>query len=176
MYDMSNMKKLKKYAELAPVAWQGFLAFDKAAVADGAIPAKTKELIALAVAMTTQCPYCIEIHTKTRRKGAGRKPRSRRRSWSRPRCARAARSRTGRIVWNNPNGAILLSFPVHKSLGVGPLPSPLALRGRGVGVGLLKDIGETAISTQPSFSEFVAPVPSPLYSGERGATTATKMG
>ena len=64
MYDMSNMKKLKKYGELTPAAWQGFVAFDKAALADGAIPAKTKELMALAVALTTQCPYCIEIHTK----------------------------------------------------------------------------------------------------------------
>jgi len=70
MYDMSNMKKLKKYGELAPAAWQGFLAFDKAALADGAIPARTKELMALAVAMTTQCPYCIEIHGK-RAKDAG---------------------------------------------------------------------------------------------------------
>src|SRR5437588_1852185 len=68
MYDMSNMKKLKKYGELAPAAWQGFLAFDKAAMADGAIPAKTKELIAVAVAMTTQCPYCIEIHGKRAKK------------------------------------------------------------------------------------------------------------
>ena len=39
----------------------------KAAMADGAIPAKTKELIALGVAMTTQCPYCIEIHNKRAR-------------------------------------------------------------------------------------------------------------
>jgi AhpD family alkylhydroperoxidase len=68
MYDMNNIKKLKKFAELAPAAWQGFLAFDKAALADGVIPAKTKELIALAVAMTTQCPYCIEIHTKNAKK------------------------------------------------------------------------------------------------------------
>ena len=68
MYDMNNIKKLKKFAELAPAAWQGFVAFDKAAMADGAIPAKTKELIALAVAMTTQCPYCIEIHAKAAKK------------------------------------------------------------------------------------------------------------
>src|ERR1700730_18850942 len=68
MYDMANIKKLKKFGELAPAAWQGFVAFDKAALADGAIPAKTKELIALAVAMTTQCPYCIEIHTKNAKK------------------------------------------------------------------------------------------------------------
>lgn len=64
MYDMAHLSKLKKYGELAPEAWKAFAAFDKAALADGAIPAKTKELIAIAVAMTTQCPYCIEIHTK----------------------------------------------------------------------------------------------------------------
>ena len=70
MYDMNNMKKLKRLGELAPAAWKGFQAFDQAAMADGAVPAKTKELIAIAVAMTTQCPYCIEIHTK-RAKTAG---------------------------------------------------------------------------------------------------------
>jgi AhpD family alkylhydroperoxidase len=70
MYDSNNLKKLKRYAELAPAAWQGFLAFDQAAMADGAISAKNKELIAVAVAMTTQCPYCIEIHGK-RAKTAG---------------------------------------------------------------------------------------------------------
>src|SRR5262245_43097815 len=70
MYDMEKIKKLGKYGQLAPAAWQGFLAFDKGAMADGAIPAKTKELIAVAVAVTTQCPYCIEIHTK-KAKAAG---------------------------------------------------------------------------------------------------------
>ena len=70
MYDMAHISKLKKYGELAPEAWKAFAAFDKAALADGAIPAKTKELIAIAVAMTTQCPYCIEIHqTKARQLG-----------------------------------------------------------------------------------------------------------
>ncbi len=70
MYDSANIKKLKRLGELAPTAWEGFLAFDKAAMADGVIPAKTKELIAIAVALTTQCPYCIEIHTK-KAKAAG---------------------------------------------------------------------------------------------------------
>ena len=62
MYDKSNLKKLKKMSQLAPEAWKGFLAFDEAAFKDGAIPLKYKELIAVAVAVTTQCPYCIEIH------------------------------------------------------------------------------------------------------------------
>jgi AhpD family alkylhydroperoxidase len=39
-----------------------FVAFDQAALADGVIPKKYKELIALGVALTTQCPYCLEIH------------------------------------------------------------------------------------------------------------------
>lgn len=64
MYDMQNIKKLTKLAEAAPAAMAAFQKFDAAALADGAIPKKYKELIAVAVAMTTQCPYCIEIHRK----------------------------------------------------------------------------------------------------------------
>lgn len=70
MYDMKNMAKLKKFGQLAPAAFKGFVAFDEAAFAEGAIPVKYKELMAVAVALTTQCPYCIEIHGK-RAKQAG---------------------------------------------------------------------------------------------------------
>jgi AhpD family alkylhydroperoxidase len=70
MYSMDHLKKLKRYGELAPAAWEGFKAFDAAALADGAIPAKYKELMAMAVAVTTQCPYCIDIHAK-KAKAAG---------------------------------------------------------------------------------------------------------
>ena len=62
MYDKANLKKLKKLGEGAPKAMEAFWAFDKAALADGVVPKKYKELIALAVALTTQCPYCLEIH------------------------------------------------------------------------------------------------------------------
>jgi AhpD family alkylhydroperoxidase len=62
MYDMENIKKLKTLGAKAPDAWQAFVAFDQAALADGVVPKKYKELIALAVALTTQCPYCLEIH------------------------------------------------------------------------------------------------------------------
>ncbi len=62
MFDMANMKKLKSLGAKAPDTWKGFQAFDQAALADGAIPKKYKELMAVAVALTTQCPYCIEIH------------------------------------------------------------------------------------------------------------------
>jgi AhpD family alkylhydroperoxidase len=70
MYDMASVKKIKSMKEAAPDVMAAFTAFDAAAFADGAIPSKTKELIAIAVAVTTQCPYCIEIHAK-RAKAAG---------------------------------------------------------------------------------------------------------
>ena len=62
MYDMANMKKMKALGKGAPQAMDAFFAFDKAAMADGVVPKKYKELIALAVALTTQCAYCLEIH------------------------------------------------------------------------------------------------------------------
>lgn len=68
MYDKKNLAKLKEMDRLAPEAMQAFWAFDKAAVAEGAIPVKYKELIAVAVALTTQCPYCIDIHGSNARK------------------------------------------------------------------------------------------------------------
>ena len=71
MYNMNNLAKLKTLDNSAPAAMQAFWAFDKAAMADGAIPIKYKELMALAVAFTTQCPYCIEVHAgKARQAGA----------------------------------------------------------------------------------------------------------
>jgi AhpD family alkylhydroperoxidase len=71
MYSQENLARLKKMAELAPELMKTFWAFDKAAVAAGAIPVKFKELIAVAVALTTQCPYCIEVHSgNARRAGA----------------------------------------------------------------------------------------------------------
>lgn len=57
--------------QLAPEALEAFQAFGKAVFADGALPEVTKQLIAVAVAHTTQCPYCIKGHTKAaKRKGA----------------------------------------------------------------------------------------------------------
>lgn len=67
MYDVKNLSKMKNIEVHAPEAMSAFAAFDKAALAEGAIPRKYKELIALGVAFTTQCPYCIEIHTNNAR-------------------------------------------------------------------------------------------------------------
>jgi AhpD family alkylhydroperoxidase len=70
MYDRKNLAKFRRFGELAPAAFQGFVAFDEAAFREGVIPLKYKELMAIAVALTTQCPYCIEIHAQ-RAKSAG---------------------------------------------------------------------------------------------------------
>jgi AhpD family alkylhydroperoxidase len=67
LYDMKNLRKLKIIDSNAPDAMKAFWAFDKAAMADGAIPVKYKELMAVAVALTTQCPYCIDIHSNRAR-------------------------------------------------------------------------------------------------------------
>lgn len=64
MFDFANLKKMPRLAESAPAAMESFKAFDKAALADGAISKKHKELIAVAVALTTQCGYCLEVHGK----------------------------------------------------------------------------------------------------------------
>jgi len=64
VYDMKNLGKFGRFGELAPEAFKAFQAFDQAAYKAGAIPHKYKELMAVAVALTTQCPYCIEIHRK----------------------------------------------------------------------------------------------------------------
>ena len=68
MYDMKNLTKMKRLGELAPDAFKAFVAFDEAAFAGGVVPLKYKELIAVAVALTTQCPYCIDIHSKKAKK------------------------------------------------------------------------------------------------------------
>ena len=71
MYDLKNLSKMKNLEVHAPEAMKAFVAFDKAALAEGAIPRKYKELMALAVTFTTQCPYCIELHSnKAREMGA----------------------------------------------------------------------------------------------------------
>jgi AhpD family alkylhydroperoxidase len=68
MYDLKNLSKFGRIGELAPEPFKAFVAFDNAVVAGGVIPLKYKELMAIAVALTTQCPYCIDIHSKKARK------------------------------------------------------------------------------------------------------------
>jgi AhpD family alkylhydroperoxidase len=69
--DLSNLGELRK---LDPAGFDGFVALDKTVGrTDGAIPQKYRELIALGVALTTQCPYCLDVHTAAAKKaGASR--------------------------------------------------------------------------------------------------------
>lgn len=67
MYDMKNLGKLKKLDENAPEPMKAFWAFNKEAFKAGTIDVLHKQLMALAVALTTQCPYCIELHLKEAR-------------------------------------------------------------------------------------------------------------
>lgn len=72
MYDMKNMTKLGQLGKNAGGdIWKQFGALNEAVMADDVIPVKYKELIAVAVALTTQCSYCLEIHKgKAREAGA----------------------------------------------------------------------------------------------------------
>lgn len=63
MYPASSAAIARKRKELAPGPLAAFKAFSASVFADGALPAKTKQLIAVAVAHVTQCPYCIRGHT-----------------------------------------------------------------------------------------------------------------
>ncbi len=64
MYPLPSKEFAQRRSELTPEVNKAFQDFSKAAFADGALPRKLKELIAVAVAHTTQCPYCIRSHTQ----------------------------------------------------------------------------------------------------------------
>lgn len=64
MYPNPTPEIARRRAELAPEPLAAFKAFSKAVFAAGALDAQTKQLIAVAVAHVTQCPYCIKGHTE----------------------------------------------------------------------------------------------------------------
>lgn len=71
MYPDPSSELRRQRAELAPDTAAAFKAFSDSVFADGALSGKTKDLIAVAVAHVTQCPYCIRGHTASAlRKGA----------------------------------------------------------------------------------------------------------
>lgn len=70
MHPPSSQGLARKRRELAPDIQTAFHAFSQLVFADGALPAKTKQLIAVAAAHITQCPYCIKGHTKAALKHA----------------------------------------------------------------------------------------------------------
>src|SRR4051812_321802 len=68
-HDPSDLKLLRELRTLAPDEFKGFVALDSIVGKDGgAIPHKYRELMAIAIACTTQCPYCLDVHTKNAKK------------------------------------------------------------------------------------------------------------
>ena len=63
VYPDASKELARKRRELAPEIYGAFRTFGQRVFADGALPSKTKQLIAVAVAHVTQCPYCIRGHT-----------------------------------------------------------------------------------------------------------------
>ena len=73
LYPSSTGALSEAHKRLAPEPHDAFQAFSRKVFADGALATKTKQLIAVAVAHVTQCPYCIRGHTKAAmREGATR--------------------------------------------------------------------------------------------------------
>lgn len=71
MYPERSADLMRQRRELVPDTSAAFEEFSRQVFSEGALPEKTKQLIAVAVAHVTQCPYCIEGHTKlAERKGA----------------------------------------------------------------------------------------------------------
>lgn len=63
-YSADGIKSLRKLRDLRPNLFKAFMKFDSKVFEEGALNVKTKELIAVAAGHITQCPYCIDAHTK----------------------------------------------------------------------------------------------------------------
>jgi AhpD family alkylhydroperoxidase len=69
--EWASTKWLQRVAELQPEMFQKFVELEEAVYGSGKLPAKTKELIAVAVTHVTQCDACMEYHThKAKQAGA----------------------------------------------------------------------------------------------------------
>jgi AhpD family alkylhydroperoxidase len=68
-HEHTDLTRLRTLAELARPEFEGFLGLDNAFNRkNGRIPPKYRELMAIAVALTTQCPYCLDLHTVAAKK------------------------------------------------------------------------------------------------------------
>ena len=68
-HDPEDLKQLRELKSLAPEEFKGFVALDAIIGREGgAIPRKYRELMAIAISCTTQCPYCLDVHTRNAKK------------------------------------------------------------------------------------------------------------
>lgn len=63
MFPFGTKEMNEEKAALAPANIEAWRNFSKTVFKAGALDEKTKQLIAVAVAHVTQCPYCIRSHT-----------------------------------------------------------------------------------------------------------------
>jgi AhpD family alkylhydroperoxidase len=63
-FSKETIKSLRKLRQLKPDYFKGLMDWDEMIFKDGALPAKTKELMAVTAAHVTDCPWCIEEHVK----------------------------------------------------------------------------------------------------------------
>lgn len=74
MYQENDLKRIGELKSLAPADFTAWVNLDAITTRkDGKIPHKMRELIAVAVAHTTQCPYCIKVHTQNAKKAGASK-------------------------------------------------------------------------------------------------------
>jgi len=73
LYSVATRENAEKRAALAPEIIEAWRNFSRTVFKAGALDEKTKQLIAVAVAHVTQCPYCIHSHTEqAMKKGASK--------------------------------------------------------------------------------------------------------
>ena len=71
LYSVATPENAQMRAKATPEIMDAWRTFSKTVFKAGALDEKTKQLIAVAVAHVTQCPYCIHSHTEqAMRKGA----------------------------------------------------------------------------------------------------------
>lgn len=63
-YHQEDLAHFSDMGKHAPDLWQKFADWYGAVFAEGALTEREKCLIALAVAHTVQCPYCIDAYTQ----------------------------------------------------------------------------------------------------------------
>jgi AhpD family alkylhydroperoxidase len=92
LYPKPTKALADKRRDLAPDAEAAFRVFSEAVFKDGALPRKTKQLIAVSVAHVTQCPYCIQGHTKAATREGATPQEIMEAIWVAAKCAPAAHS------------------------------------------------------------------------------------
>ncbi len=73
LFAPATAESARKKADLAPKQIEAWRTFSRTVFKEGVLDEKTKQLIAVAVAHVTQCPYCIRAHVpQAMRKGASK--------------------------------------------------------------------------------------------------------